>query len=423
MIISDWKNMLISTRYFMKLIFIAKEYDVVFVSSVFFNRGSSGENLLLKPMIDSCKKHNLSYVLFEDSDLKGIFDNFSRSEQATPFDFMSLLQIILRKCYRFRKKEPLTKEEFYQIELKISKILKFLFFNRFRSKIFITLNWNNVTLWRKVNPFASIIDYQHGIIFDGHDGYLVDGKAPKVRSCNNLITMVYGESFKNILIKNDKFNFYNNENIIKVGINKSIYPFRKSKINTKKILFTLQITADSPIQTVNERYVETIRKLMLSNAKFLDSNQYKVIFRHHPRYSSKHCPELNFENSFIDFDNKTPMNELLGSASIHITFNSTSVFEASIIGLPTIFIDMQEKESLDKIFSNEIFLKQYDYPKKELVIKNYMDLKNVLRKLESNNNYENSCDQVYQWARGFYDDFAETAFSSFILSKIKNNKK
>ena len=56
MIISDWKNMLASARYFLKLIFISKEYDVVFMSSAFFNRGEAGENLLLKPMIEFCKK-------------------------------------------------------------------------------------------------------------------------------------------------------------------------------------------------------------------------------------------------------------------------------------------------------------------------------------------------------------------------------
>ena len=56
MIIKDWKNFFISMKYFLKLIFSRKEYDVVFVSSVVFNRGSKGENLLFSPMIDSCKK-------------------------------------------------------------------------------------------------------------------------------------------------------------------------------------------------------------------------------------------------------------------------------------------------------------------------------------------------------------------------------
>ena len=47
MIIKDWKNFFISMIYFLKLIFSRQEYDVVFVSSVVFNRGPEGKNLLL----------------------------------------------------------------------------------------------------------------------------------------------------------------------------------------------------------------------------------------------------------------------------------------------------------------------------------------------------------------------------------------
>ena len=36
-------------HYFLKLIFIPKDYDVVFVSSETFNRGKGGENFLFKP--------------------------------------------------------------------------------------------------------------------------------------------------------------------------------------------------------------------------------------------------------------------------------------------------------------------------------------------------------------------------------------
>ena len=116
------------------------------------------------------------------------------------------------------------------------------------------------------------------------------------------------------------------------------------------------------------------------------------------------------------------MTELLDNVSIHITFNSTSAFEASIIGLPTIFIDIEEQESLDKYFSNEIFLKQYQYPQKELVIKKYKDLKHVLLKLENKNNFNNCCNQVYKWSKGFYDNFDESEFSNFISSKIDTTK-
>ena len=39
MIIKDWKNIFHFHALFLKLIFFSKKYDVVFVSSVVFNRG------------------------------------------------------------------------------------------------------------------------------------------------------------------------------------------------------------------------------------------------------------------------------------------------------------------------------------------------------------------------------------------------
>ena len=80
--INNLKSIFVSAGYFIKLIFIPKKYDVVFVSSVVFNRGSDSENILFRPMIDCCKKNNLKYVIFEDTDLKGIFSNFNRSKEA-----------------------------------------------------------------------------------------------------------------------------------------------------------------------------------------------------------------------------------------------------------------------------------------------------------------------------------------------------
>ena len=58
MIIINWKRVFTSMYYFLKLIFIGKKYDVVFVSSTAFNRGENGENSLFKPMVDYCKKND-----------------------------------------------------------------------------------------------------------------------------------------------------------------------------------------------------------------------------------------------------------------------------------------------------------------------------------------------------------------------------
>ena len=412
MIIKDWKNMYSSILYFLKLIFVRKDYDVTFVSSAYFNRGDKGENLLLKPMINSCKKHKLKYIVFEDTVLKGLYDNFKRSNEALPFDFISLIQIILRKFFNFLFIKPESESELYIREYKISKIIKRLFFNKFKSDVYITLLFNNVTLWRSIDPDACVVDYQHGIIFDGHDRYVKDGQPPMVKLSNNIVTMVYGDTFKNILINNDKSNFYNDKNVIKVGLNKSNNPQKNLSKTNKNILFTLQITPDEAYKDVNEKYIKIVEKLIAKNAEFLTSNNYKIILRHHPRYSSKHCPAINCKYGFVDFDNTTPITELLDSVRLHMTFNSTSVFEASEIGLPTIFIGM-----LKEMSPNEIFLNQYRYPLRDCVVKEYKALENILKKLSKESAYNNCCNDVYLWSNELYSNFDEIVFENFLLEK------
>ena len=428
MIIKDWKNFFISMKYFFKLIFSRKEYDVVFVSSVVFNRGSDSENILFRPMIDCCKKNNLKYVIFEDTDLKGIFSNFNRSKEAIPFDFVSLIQIILRKLFNLFSKEPTEINEIYAREKKISRILRIIFFNRFFSKVYITLIWNNATLWRSINNDACIIDYQHGVIFNGHEGYLSDGSPPKVKSLNKIDTMVYGDIFKKILMANDKSNFYNEKNLIKVGLNKTSEPPKEFSSLNKKILFTLQITPDSISKEVNENYVKIVENLISVNADFLKTNDFKLIFRQHPRFSSDHCPSVNLEYDFISYDNYTPMHDLIDEVSMHITFNSTSVFEASMIGLPTIFINMHDQEfpretNSNKVFSNDVFLNDYKYPYKDLFVKTYKDLENILIKLNDKTIYDDCCKRIHEWSTDLYSDFDKVVFEDFLLEKIKIKNK
>lgn len=416
--INDLKSIFVSAGYFISLIFVPKKYDVVFVTSVFFNRGEAGENILLKPMIECCNNNNLSFIIIEETDLRGEYRNFTRQKSSIPFDFISLVQIIFRKIYNFIYKNPSSINEEYERDLKISNILRTLFFKKFHSKVYITLLWNNVTLWRSINPDSCIIDYQHGIIFNGHAGYIKDGKPPKVKFANNITTLVYGDRFKNLLIKNDNTKFYSEKNIFNVGLKKHIDTNIKVPKRNKKILFTLQITADFHEKQFNEQYVQIVKKLIEDNAKFLTLHNYEIIFRHHPRYSATQCPKINIENDFVSFDNKTPITDLLSDIDIHITFNSTSSLDAAMRGVPTIFIDMHNPQS-----PNEIFLNQYKYPLKNLVIRDYQDLKNFLIELEIKDTYDKCCRSVQDWSSELYQDFDEIRFKDFLLEAISCDNK
>lgn len=415
MILRNWKRIFISIKYFLKLIFFGDKYDVVFVCSSTFNRGKNGENYLFKPMIEFCKKNNISYIIFEDTFLRS-YKNYKMNEKAIPIDLISILQILSRKILRITSKPTSSDEIFFQ-ESKIAKIIKNIFFKKFYSKVYITLIWNNVTLWRAVNPYAAIVDYQHGFIFDGEEEYIDNGSVAKVKTDNDVITLVHGDRYKNILINKDKLGFYNQNNVITVGINNTINKRNKNPVNSKKIIFTLQLTADFD-QSINAEYSEIVRKLISKNADFLSSNGYQVIFRHHPRYSEYYCTNIKFDYPFVVFDNHTPLEDLLEIASIHMTFHSTSAFDASFARIPTIFIDMHKSFS-----PKEMFLKQYAYPLQDLVIRDYKSFKYTLQKLEDNLTYNNSCTIINKWAKEFYSDFDELAFKDFLSNYLDKFKK
>ena len=415
MIIKDWKRVFRSIFYFSKLFFVEKKYDVVFVSSIMFNRGENGENILFKPMIEYCKKNGLSYIVFEDPAF-GTYIKYNINEKSIPFDFITIIQIILRKIYHLKNKEPSSSDDVYFRELKISKFVKKFFFNKFQSKIYITLIWNNVTLWRSLNPTSCIVDYQHAFIQDEEDYYMEDGRPPRLKSDNNVVALVHGDRYKRILIDNDRTGFYSENNVKTVGINKTLNSQKKTALNNKKILFTLELTPDYN-KEVNDTYAQIVEKIINSNADFLAVNNYEIIFRHHPRYTPYDCPDIKIEHQFVSFDNENFLPDLLNDVSLHMTFHSTSAFDAAIIGIPTIFIDM-----LKEMSPNEMFLKQYKYPCKNMVIKEHEDFKNILAKIDNKETYNRSCIDVFKWSKEFYHDFDETVFGDFLKDQISSYK-
>ena len=100
-----------------------------------------------------------------------------------------------------------------------------------------------------------------------------------------------------------------------------------------------------------------------------------------------------------------------------MTFYSTSAFDAATMAIPTIFIDILEPFS-----PNDIFLKQYKYPCKDLTIKDYKDFRNILVSMDKKEIFSQCCDDVYLWSKEFYHDFNEVAFEDFLSNQIGAQK-
>lgn len=401
-----------SMKYFFKAIFLKQKCDVVFVALNHFNRGENAKNNFFQPFKDSCKKHNINYIIFEETDLKGAFNMYPRNKGAIPLDFITLLQVILRKLFSQRNLNYTMYDNYYKREVLISKILKLLFFRKFKSNIYIVLAHNNVTLWRVINPNSFIIDYQHGMIWNGHDGTLIDSKPSKIKVLNDVISMVYGKSFQDLLFQEDKTNFYTEKNVIDIGFFQKV-PALTKKINNKTILYTLQnVDMESTFE-----YYKMIQNIIYDNKEFFQKNGYKILFKNHPRYDRNDKLLFDANLSFLSFiEDNILIENIVDDIAIHITSKSTAAFDVALRGIPTIFIDMLEARS-----PSEMFIRQYNYPLNNFIITETKQVEKILVRLENQNYFEETSFRVYNWARSFYQDFDESKFLKLLNKGEKSD--
>jgi hypothetical protein len=221
----------------------------------------------------------------------------------------------------------------------------------------------------------------------------------KVKS--DVISMLYGFGFKELLIREDKTNFFSDENIIDIGYYNSISTM-PSRINNKNILYTLQnVDMESNIE-----YYKVVRNLILTNKHVFETRGYKLFIKNHPRYNRTEKLIFDEELPFITYiDDDLTINDIINDISLHITSKSTVAFDLALKGIPTIFIDLLEVRS-----PHEMFVNQFKYPIPYFVINNTKNLKDNLLKLENEEFYCKACSEVYEWSKLYYQNFDNDKF-------------
>ena len=358
-------------------------------------------------MIESCERNNIQYIIFEDTDLKGEFNKYPRNQKAIPFDFITLLRILFRKIYGKKHLISELNELYFHRETIFTNIMKKTFFRNIDFDVCINMAGENLTLFRRLNSEALVCEYQHGIIYNGH--YVNDGKPADYILKNKVIFLLFGKGFQSLLISSDRTGYYNENTTVVIGVNGKLVKCKKPIWENKKIiLFSLQMTPDNAYNELEE-YVKIVQNIIHDNALFLNEHGYKIIFKHHPRFNEYKCPNIKLRQPFVKFIDDVSLDELLKQSSLHITFNSTTTFEAALQGIPTIFIDIYSLFSPYKIFFH-----QYKYPLYKLRLTSSSQLQTILQSLEIPVIYEKNCKAVYNWARNFYQDFDESQFYKLI---------
>ena len=362
--------------YFTKLAFIKKHYSIIFYAPHHFNRGKNSENIFFKNLLDSCKTHNLSFLFLEEPD---VYSNQKRSNIAVPFDFIYYLIVFLRKFMN-------SDVSYIDNDKKIGAFIRKIFFKNITFDNYITLSQSMLSFFNGVSSDAKQFDLQHGTVHAVKRSYLYNGKVSINLRENDVTLLLNGTGYKDILLKNDMSNYFQNH--IQVIGASSVNDIPVSSLN-KNVLVTLQFTHD---------HSEYENKLIADSLEIhiKKESSFHFYLKSHPRFNN----EIDLSR-FLSLPNVSltseSLTDIFSKCSLHLTSYSTVTFEASLHAIPTCFLQ------LDPI-KMSIFNTQYNYP-----FYNYL-LSDLF------NNYSFCSLEAQKWAKEFYQPFCEESF----LKSLKN---
>ena len=361
-----------SAVYFIKHLFFKKEYDVIFYYPQHFNRGEDQENQYFKNLIRTCQKHRLRYLIFEEPDR---FSNCNRNSFSIPFDFIFYLILILRKVYYFKFGVRV-------IDKRIGGFLSKTFFRGIIFKNIVTISQSMVSVFRGLNSTCFIFDVQHGIIHPNKPNYLMN-RIPENNLKENDVNILFsGEAYQNLLINNDSTSFFKDHSFV-IGNHINVGQNTYTKFNNN-ILVTLQFTQDHTPDE-NKLLLESLERLIVS-----EDRKNTFYLKHHPRFNN----DVNLDKLLALINvNVAPadIQEAFKICSLHLTAYSTSVFEAALVGIPTLIINPIEKFN---------YFQKYFYYNSKYEIKDFSDAKFYLKQSE----------KVKAWAISYYSNYNHEDF-------------
>jgi len=363
-----FRELLKSSFFFFKLTFKKTEIDTVFIYLSHFNR-HKGTNPYLSQLIKNLKKDGKKFLVFEDADLGGSYKEIPRSRSAIPFDFITLIYIVLLKL-------GISQE-------KIFRLIKKIIFRNLSFKTVINMAGYTNTFFLSEYPDSKFFEVQHGMIFNGREWWMRDAWN-KYPNCGLIL---FGDGFKKMindnpsiyLPKKDMIRLINYEN--KNRINPSI----KSNI----ILLSEQITVDNSDIEIKE-YLGKIDDIFVSS-EILEKNGLQLLTKTHPRTPPRELYKRN-----IQYQNRVKSLNGVSEIFCHVTFNSSTIFEMGLCGIPTILVAGLERRN------PSFFITHYEYPFKELLISNKSEFNSAINFLKNKSNYELASKDIMKWSKSFY---------------------
>lgn len=353
--------------------------DVIFYSPRLFNRSSRGTNPYFEPLVKLCQENGISYLCLEEP----AHTPYPEDHKCTKADaLLWLLWLEHKICINGLKWSLHRSDKF------AGRFFDFITFHRLRAKTYITISNSLVDALGEMNPNGNVYDYQHGIIYYGHQGYFLneDELRPEFKIKNRHV-LLWGDLYKknlrtlpDIADSDDKF--------IVVG-----YPmYAERNIDrgemSKSILVSMQFTSD-----ISSERADGMLDMLDEFLATAVAHGYKVLLKHHPRFAN----EVDLGSLIKKYDGEVeltamPLDIAARHIKLHVTWGSTTAMEYASYGIPTIFLRDCRFD-----WATELFYGQYCYP-----LYDNTSYEEVLKRVDDKANYDSDCATIKQWYESAY---------------------
>ena len=203
--------------------------------------------------------------------------------------------------------------------------------------------------------------------------------------------ILFGDGFKKMVIDNPSI-YFPKKNMIKLinyENNNTITPSATSNI----VLLSEQVTVDNSDIEIKE-YLKKIEDIFVSS-EILKKMDFSFLLKH----ILEHSRELYKRN--IQYQNRVKSLNGVSEIFCHVTFNSSTIFEMGLCGIPTILVAGERRNP-------SFFITHYEYPFKELLISNKSEFNSAINFLKNKSNYELASKDIMKWSKSFYSKRKKT---------------
>ena len=382
-------------------VLLGKRAEVIFYYPRHFNRTGRGTNPFFDTLITTARESGLSVLVLEGGRSR---EEHKRNTAALPVDILLFFMYIVQRVILRGRFNRLEERDQYLGSPEAARIINALTFGKFKAPVYVTISNAMVSFFKGMNPDATIIDTQHGIIYPTHAGYFNPDKNMRPSLLDSkLHFFVTGEGYRRCFLQTEGNRAALADRVHVIGdVAENRQTVVRQPQQGRVVLFSLQFSPD-----LKGTQPDSMRQKIFDFAEEFQplADKHALTLRFKIRPNSGYPAELagiEKRYPFVEFS-AASMAEACDGVFYHVTFYSTVAFDVARWGIPTYFLTTPD------ILQGAIFHAVYGYPQPQGSFAEAVE-----EALTDKSRYEELKKQVIRWRGEYYAPFDAEKFVSLI---------